>query len=102
MKLEILLQAAALGLLQGGVYALIAAGLTLTYGVMRIVNFAHAEFVTLGMYLSLFAFRQFGIDPYLSVFFVLPVVFALGLLIHRTCIQPAMSHPQINQMLITI
>lgn len=102
MKIEIVLQAAVLGLLQGGVYALIAAGLTLIYGVMKIVNFAHAEFVTLGMYLSFFAFTQGGIDPYLSIFLVLPVVFGLGVVIHRICIQPALSHPQINQMLITI
>lgn len=102
MKLEILLQAAVLGLLQGGVYALIAAGLTLIYGVMKIINFAHAEFVTLGMYLALFGFDSLGIDPYASVPFILLAVFVFGLLIHRTCIQPALAHPQINQMLITI
>lgn len=102
MKLEILLQAAVLGLLQGGVYALIAAGLTLIYGVMKIVNFAHAEFVTLGMYLALFGYNSLGIDPYVSVPIVLPTVFVFGVVIHRACIQPALAHPQINQMLITI
>lgn len=102
MKLEILLQAAVLGLLQGGVYALIAAGLTLIYGVMKIVNFAHAEFVTLGMYLALFSFQTIGLDPYVSVLVIVPIVFGIGLLIYQACIRPALSHPQINQMLITI
>ncbi|MFO1351666.1 MAG: branched-chain amino acid ABC transporter permease [Gammaproteobacteria bacterium] len=102
MKAEILLQAAALGLMQGGVYALVAAGLTLIYGVMNIVNFAHGEFVTLGMYLALFGFATLGIDPYAFAPLVVIAVFLLGLAIHRLCIQPALDHPQINQMLITI
>lgn len=102
MNIEIVVQAAALGLLQGGVYALIAAGLTLIYGVIKIVNFAHAEFVTLGMYLAAFAFNQFGILPYTALIPIVLVVFVLGAMIERVCIRPVMAQPPINQMLVTI
>ena len=102
MKLEILLQAAALGLLQGGIYAIVAAGLTLVYGVMKVVNFAHGEFITIGMYLSFTAWSITGVDPYVAAPFVLAVVFLLAAALARLCIQPSLAHPQINQMLITI
>ena len=69
MTLEVVFQAVLLGLLQGGVYALVACGLTLIYGVMKIVNFAHAEFLTLGMYLAISAF-QLGASPYLVAVFI--------------------------------
>jgi branched-chain amino acid transport system permease protein len=99
---EILVQAIVLGLMQGGIYALVAAGLTLIYGVMKVVNFAHAEFLTLGMYLALFAYTVLGVSPYLAAVFVLGVVFVLGAAAQRLLIKPALRHPQINQMLITI
>jgi len=98
---DILLQALVLGLLQGGIYALVAAGLTLIYGVMKVVNFAHAEFLTLGMYLALAAWGL-GVSPYLAVVPILGLVFVLGAGVQRMLIRPALRHPQINQMLITI
>jgi branched-chain amino acid transport system permease protein len=98
---DILLQALVLGLLQGGIYALVAAGLTLIYGVMKVVNFAHAEFLTLGMYLALAAW-SLGVSPYLAVIPILGLVFVLGAGVQRILIRPALRHPQINQMLITI
>lgn len=102
MDFDILAQSAVLGLLQGGVYALVAAGLTMIYGVTKIVNFAHAEFVTFGMYLSVFCFGYLGLAPYPAVFLIVPFVILFGMAIERICIRPAMTHPPINQMLITI
>ncbi|MGQ0664807.1 MAG: branched-chain amino acid ABC transporter permease [Pseudomonadota bacterium] len=102
MPAEIWLQALVSGLLQGGIYALVAAGLTLIYGVMKVVNFAHAEFLTLGMYLALTSYAVFGASPYLVAGFVLALVFVLGAGLQRAIIHPALKHPQINQMLITI
>jgi len=99
---EILVQAMVLGLLQGGIYALVAAGLTLIYGVMKVVNFAHAEFLTLGMYLAFSAYTLLGVSPYLAAVFALGLVFVLGAAVQRTLIRPALRHPQINQLLITI
>lgn len=101
MTLEVVFQAVLLGLLQGGVYALVACGLTLIYGVMKIVNFAHAEFLTLGMYLAISAF-QLGASPYLVAVFIFAAVAFLGAGLQRVLIRPALQHPQINQMLITI
>ena len=101
MTFDVILQAVLLGLLQGGVYALVACGLTLIYGVMKIVNFAHAEFLTLGMYLAITAF-QLGASPYLVALLIFGVVAVLGAGIQSVLIRPALQHPQINQMLITI
>jgi branched-subunit amino acid ABC-type transport system permease component len=102
MPLDVVLQSVALGLLQGGIYALVACGLTLIYGVMKVVNFAHAEFLTLGMYLTFTAFAVFGVSPYLAAVFVFGVVCVAGAAAQRIVIEPALKHPQINQMLITI
>jgi len=55
------------GLLQGGIYSLISIGLTLIFGVTRIVNFAHGEFLMLARYATFFLFQFVGIDPYLSI-----------------------------------
>lgn len=70
------------GLLIGGVYALIGAGLTLIFGVMRVLNFAHGDFMVLGMYVALVLFG-FGWDPFLSLLVALPLGFALGWLTER-------------------
>jgi branched-chain amino acid transport system permease protein len=101
VSLEVVFQAVLLGLLQGGVYALVACGLTLIYGVMKIVNFAHAEFLTLGMYLAITAFNL-GLSPYMVAVFIFAAVAVLGAGLQSVLIRPALQHPQINQMLITI
>ena len=77
MTFELIVQAVLLGLLQGGVYALVACGLTLIYGVMKIVNFAHAEFLTLGMYLAMAAFHL-GASPYLAALPIFGAVAVMG------------------------
>ncbi|MPZ88921.1 MAG: branched-chain amino acid ABC transporter permease [Nitriliruptorales bacterium] len=77
------LQIVILGLLLGGVYALMASGLTLVFGVMRIVNLAHGVLIFLGAYLAYFAFTLFGIDPFLSILITMPVMFLFGMLLYR-------------------
>jgi branched-chain amino acid transport system permease protein len=69
--------------LLGGVYALIAVGLTLIFGVMRVVNFAHGEFLMLGMYLAFWAFALLALDPYVTLVAALPVLGLLGWLSYR-------------------
>ncbi len=102
MTAEVVLQSLVLGLLQGGIYALVACGLTLIYGVMNVVNFAHGEFVTLGMYLAFTAFTVVGAGPYVAALFVFGLVSILAAAAQHLVIRPALKHPQINQMLITI
>jgi branched-chain amino acid transport system permease protein len=65
--------------LLGGIYALIAVGLTLIFGIMRVVNFAHGEFLMLGMYLAFWAFALYALDPYVVVLVAIPVFFLVGL-----------------------
>jgi branched-chain amino acid transport system permease protein len=65
--------------LLGGIYALIAVGLTLIFGIMRVVNFAHGEFLMLGMYFAFWAFTLWGIDPYFILVVAVPLFFAVGL-----------------------
>jgi len=65
--------------LLGGIYALIAVGLTLIFGIMRVVNFAHGEFLMLGMYLAFWSFTLWRIDPYFVLFVAIPLFFVVGL-----------------------
>ena len=79
--MEILLGSIVSGLLIGMVFGLIALGLTIIFGMMDIVNFAHGEFLMLGMYTTLFASKAFGVDPLLTI----PVAAAVGLLLGILC-----------------
>jgi branched-chain amino acid transport system permease protein len=90
------------GILLGGMYALISIGLTLIFGVLEIVNFAHGEFLMLAMYGSYFLFQFWGMDPYLSLLIILPLFFGVGLVIQRTTIQPILSAPPLNQIFMTV
>jgi branched-chain amino acid transport system permease protein len=90
------------GVLIGGVYALIGIGLTLVFGVMRVINFAHGDLLMLGMYLAFFAFRLLHVDPFLSILIVIPVMFAFGMLLQRAFIQRVLDALPQNQILLTI
>jgi branched-chain amino acid transport system permease protein len=93
-----LVQILLLGLALGGVYALMASGLTLIFGVMGIVNLAHAAFMTLAAYLSWWAFSHFGLDPILSTVLVMPLMFALGLLIYQLLFARSFADPRARGM----
>ena len=84
------------GLLLGGIYGLVSIGLNLIFGVVRIVNFAQGELVMFGMYGSYYAYSQFGINPYLSVLVVAPLVGLLGMAIQRLVIQPLSNEPNMQ------
>ncbi len=72
------------GLLMGGIYALIAMGLSLQYGVARVLNVAHGEFIMLGAFGTWALYTTFGISPLISLVIVGPLIFILGFLLHRT------------------
>jgi branched-chain amino acid transport system permease protein len=90
------------GLLTGAVYALIALGLTLIYGVLHIINFAHGALLTAAMFAAYFAYHQFGIDPYLAAFILAPAFFALGYGLQRLVIGPASHGDDRNMLLVTL
>ena len=98
----LVLQIAANGLLLGGWYALLAVGLTLIFGVLRVVNFAHAEFMMLGMYGAYWLRVGFGLDPYVSVFLVTPVIFLLGTLVDRAVIRRSIGKPDVTVVFATL
>ncbi len=70
-------------ILLGGIYALISIGLTLIFGVMRVVNFAHGEFIMLGMYLAFWGITLYHLDPYITLMIAIPLFLLIGLLIYR-------------------
>ena len=76
--MHLVVQACILGILTGGVYALMASGLTLVFGVMRVINVAQGALVILSAYLSWALFTHFHVAPFLSVLIVAPLMFALG------------------------
>src|SRR4029453_13423933 len=82
VKLALILDVAAGGLLLGGLYALIAVGLNLQYGLLRVLNVAHGEFLMLGGYLTYLLHVNAGMDPLVSLAVSVPVVFAAGVLVH--------------------
>ncbi|MGC3996920.1 MAG: branched-chain amino acid ABC transporter permease [Anaeromyxobacter sp.] len=100
--MAVFLQSLLSGILMGGVYALIGIGLTLIFGVMRIINFAHGELLMLGMYATWLLHQLWGVDPYLSVLAVAPLLFLWGALLQRVFIARVMDAPPQNQILLTI
>ena len=82
------MQAMTQGLLIGGSYGMIALGMGLTYSVSGVVNFAHGDFLALGMFMLLALFSIFSLDPYVSVLVVLPALFLLGAGVYYLIIRP--------------
>ena len=96
------LQSALSGLLVGGVYALIGIGLTLIFGVMRVINFAHGDLLMVGMYLTWIIFTTFGLDPYVSLVLTAPLMFLWGAFLQKVFIDRVLGALPQNQILLTI
>jgi branched-chain amino acid transport system permease protein len=101
MTFEIFLQGAISGLLMGFVYALIAAGLSLIFGLMEIVNFAHGEFLMLAMFTAFFAWSLFGLDPLLSLPICALLLFLLGVGTYRGVVSRILHAPMLAQIFAT-
>lgn len=99
---EIVLTAALNGLMTGAVYALIALGLTLVYGVLHIINFAHGATLTAAMFGVLVLNQALGLDPYLAILALAPLFFALGYAVQRLVIGPASHGEDVNILLVTL
>jgi branched-chain amino acid transport system permease protein len=89
------------GLLIGFIYSLIAIGLTLIWGVMNIVNFAHGDFLMLGMFTSFWLYTLYGVDPLFSIPVCTALLFILGLLIYRYIVSKVMKGPMLAQLVVT-
>lgn len=96
-----LLQALVLGLLLGGVYALAASGLTLIFGVMKVINIAHGAFVVLAAFVTYWLWDAFGIDPLLAIVVTTPIVFAVGWVTYKVFVSPIRTAPMSSTVLLT-
>ncbi|MEY3475327.1 MAG: hypothetical protein RL087_1785 [Pseudomonadota bacterium] len=102
MDASILLAATINGLLIGGIYTLVASGLTLIYGVLHIINFAHGSLLMLAMFGVYFLLTKLGVDPYLSLLVMVPAMFALGYVLYRGLIGKLAQGKDENILLITL
>lgn len=105
MRMGVFGQTVISGILLGGMYALIAIGMTLIMGVMKIVNLAHGALMMVGMYVTYVCFQNFGIDPYIGMLIAMPTLFFLGCLIQKYMINRLVEVESIlpeNQVLLTV
>ena len=102
MPAEIYLNVAVNGLLTGLVYGLMALGLSVIFGVVRVVNFAHGEMMTLAMYATVVAFASLGLDPFLMLVPAAAALFALGYLLQVGIINPFINRPEHSQFMLLV
>jgi branched-chain amino acid transport system permease protein len=98
----ILIPAVLNGLMTGAIYALVALGLTLIYGVLHIINFAHGALLTAAMFAAFFAYKVLGLDPYLAAVVLTPLFFVFGYALQRFVIGPAAHGEDRNILLVTL
>lgn len=102
MTVELFFQSLIDGILMGGIYGLVAIGLTLIFGVMKIINFAQGALMMLGMYVSYWCFALFGMSPYLSLPLSAIILFFVGVLLQKGVLQRMTGAPDHNQLLVTL
>jgi len=98
---EILLQMLINGLLAGALYALLAGGLNLIFGVMRVINIAHAEFMLIGAFGAYVLFNVFGLHPLFSLLIIVPIIFVVGYYFQRVLIERVVDRPMLTSLLAT-
>jgi branched-chain amino acid transport system permease protein len=96
------IQLTVLGILLGGVYGLMATGLTLVYGVMGVINLAHAVLMIAAAYLAFFLWRDHGVDPFLSMVVTIPVFFAIGVLLYVLLFQRISGTSRFGEMTVLL
>ncbi|MCX5880831.1 MAG: branched-chain amino acid ABC transporter permease [Deltaproteobacteria bacterium] len=100
--MAVFLQSMISGILIGGVYALIGIGLTIIFGVMRVINFAHGDLLMIGMYMTYFLFALLHIDPFVSIVVTIPLMFLFGAFLQKVFINRVLGALPQNQILLTI
>ena len=99
--MELLIQVAVNGILVGGLYAVMALGLALVWGVLNIVNLAHGSFIMLGAYCSWYLFQYLHVDPFLGLPITAAVMFVLGYALQRGLLNLIVRAPMFNTLLLT-
>ncbi len=98
----LVVQAVVSGLLFGGVYSLMAIGLTLIFGVMRVVNFVHGDLMVWAMYLAWLGATRFGVDPYVGFVGAAAILFVAGFVIQRQLVDRIVDAPHEMQILLML
>ena len=98
---DILIQSLISGLLTGFIFALVAVGLTLIFGMMDVVNFAHGEFLMLAMYLTFWASALYGLDPLVSLPLIAAILFGVGVVTYHLAVRRTLRGPMVAQMFAT-
>ena len=101
-SLELVLNVAVGGVLTGLVYGLMALGLSVIFGVVRVVNFAHGEMMTIAMYLAVTLFGAFELDPLIMLVPIAAVLFALGYAMQAGLINPFINRPEHTQFMLLV
>ena len=99
--METLAQSVVSGVLTGALYAMIGIGLTVVFGVMRIINLAHGEMVMLGMFGAFWGHSLWRLDPFLSLLLWAPLMFAAGMLLYRLLLRKILPGGELNTLLYT-
>jgi branched-chain amino acid transport system permease protein len=98
----VILQAIVYGLLNGSIYALISIGFTMIFGVMGIINFAYGQLMVVSMYITLFLYVYYRVDPFLSMVITMPLFFVVGIVMYKFAIQWMLKTPHHIQMVATL
>jgi branched-chain amino acid transport system permease protein len=96
-----LLQGVVSGLLAGGLYAMVALGLALVFGVMRVINLAHGTLLMLGAYTTYWLFALYGMNPFLSLFLSFPILFVVGGVLQKVFVHRVVNAPELSSLLLT-
>lgn len=99
--MDLIPQALSDAILLAGLYTLMAVGLSLSFGIIRIINFSHGEMIMVGSYGAFWLFASFGVDPLIALPFLMAGGFVLGWLIFRGVVAKVLDAPHINQILLT-
>jgi len=99
---DVYLNVAVAGILTGLVYGLMALGLSVIFGVVRVVNFAHGEMMSIAMYLAVVLFASFGLDPLIMLIPIAAVMFAFGYVLQAGLINPFVTRPEHSQFLLVV
>jgi branched-chain amino acid transport system permease protein len=100
--METIAQLLVSGIMLGGIYAVMSIGLTLIFGVLKVVNFAHGEFIMLAMYLAWAAVSVTGTSAYAATIIVIPALFCFGLLVYQLVIRPTIGKPHLTVVFATM
>ena len=98
---QIIAQVVVSVILAGGLYATIALGLALIFGVMRVINVAHGTLLMLGAYTTFWLFHLYGVSPFLSLLISIPVLFLVGVLLQRLFVDKVVDAPELSSLLLT-